>query len=317
MIGALTWMNRTALFLVGFYLFNTFKSILAYTMQFQLTNPADRSEFFKLIPLKINSGIQRLEGYTILLVTKGAGIVVVGDGEHRLSGNTLICLSPYEPFRIMKPAEGYQLTFHPDFLCVYKHHDEVACNGVLFDNIYGRPLLSLDNDEMNRLLSILDQMKNEFSGTGLAKQEVLVSLLKIFLVNATRIKVGRHPSEEKRLDEREPVVLMKLKDALEKCYKEKHNASAYAALLNVSTKSLSRLTRSHFNKSLSELIADRVFIEAKRELYLSSKTVKEIAYALGFKDEFYFSRFFKKRAKVSPQRYRETIGYDKMDMINA
>lgn len=287
-----------------------------HAMQFELTNPADRSEFFKLIPLKVNSGIQRLEGYTILVVTKGAGIVVVGDGEHRLSGNTLICLSPYEPFRILKPAEGYQLTFHPDFLCVYKHHDEVACNGVLFDNIYSLPLLSLDNGEMNRLLSILEQMKNEFSGTGLARQEVLISLLKIFLVNATRIKVGRHPSEQRRLDEREPVVLMKLREAVEKFYKDKHTASAYAELLNVSTKSLSRLTRIHFDKSLSELIADRIFIEAKRELYLTSRTVKEIAYALGFKDEFYFSRFFKKKAKVSPQRYREAIGYATMDMIN-
>ena len=39
------------------------------------------------------------------------------------------------------------------------------------------------------------------------------------------------------------------------------------------------------------LISERIIIEAKRELYLTNKTVKEIAYGLGYDDEYYFSRF--------------------------
>jgi AraC family transcriptional regulator, transcriptional activator of pobA len=42
---------------------------------------------------------------------------------------------------------------------------------------------------------------------------------------------------------------------------------------------------------------------------LTNKSVKEIAYDLGYGDEFYFSRFFKKNADVSPQLYRETVGF--------
>ena len=26
--------------------------------------------------------------------------------------------------------------FHPDFFCIIKHQEELACNGVLFNNIY-------------------------------------------------------------------------------------------------------------------------------------------------------------------------------------
>lgn len=52
-------------------------------------------------------------------------------------------------------------------------------------------------------------------------------------------------------------------------------------------------------------------IEAKRELYLTNKTIKEIAYELGYEDENYFSRFFKVNADVSPQLYRDTVGYAK------
>ncbi len=54
-----------------------------------------------------------------------------------------------------------------------------------------------------------------------------------------------------------------------------------------------------------------IMIEAKRPyaIYLSSKSIKEIAWELGYEDEYYFSRFFKVNAEVSPQRYRDTIGF--------
>lgn len=62
------------------------------------------------------------------------------------------------------------------------------------------------------------------------------------------------------------------------------------------------------------MIAERIVIEAKRELYLTSKPVKSIAYELGFNDEFYFSRFFKNNADVSPQLYRETVGFARAEV---
>ena len=43
----------------------------------------------------------------------------------------------------------------------------------------------------------------------------------------------------------------------------------------------------------------------------TDKTVKQIAAELGYEDEYYFSRFFKVNADVSPQLYRETVGYAK------
>jgi AraC-like DNA-binding protein len=42
--------------------------------------------------------------------------------------------------------------------------------------------------------------------------------------------------------------------------------------------------------------------------------VKEIAFELGFQDEFYFSRFFKTNADVSPQLYRNTVGFAKAEL---
>ncbi|MCI9846599.1 helix-turn-helix domain-containing protein [Flavobacterium pectinovorum] len=74
-----------------------------------------------------------------------------------------------------------------------------------------------------------------------------------------------------------------------------------------------KLSKNYFKKTLTDLISERIIIEAKRELYMTNKTVKEIAYELGYDDEHYFSRFFKTNADVSPQIYRETLGFGKME----
>ncbi len=144
----------------------------------------------------------------------------------------------------------------------------------------------------------------------LAQYELLVSYLKIFLITASRLKTQQQPEAAASVqDSKEPFILQKLKDAIEENFKTKHSPADYAELLFISPKALAKITKTHFNKTLSSLINERIIIEAKRELYMTNKTVKEIAWELGYEDEYYFSRFFKVNADVSPQIYRETVGY--------
>ena len=134
----------------------------------------------------------------------------------------------------------------------------------------------------------------------------------IFLITATRLKNEQLLEDENVVsDTKEPYILQNLKDAIELNFKIKHSPSNYADLLNITPKALAKITKNHFNKTLSNLIAERIIIEAKRELYLTNKSVKQIAFELGYDDEHYFSRFFKNNANVSPQIYRETVGFAK------
>ena len=144
----------------------------------------------------------------------------------------------------------------------------------------------------------------------LAQYELLVSYLKIFLITASRLKTQQQPEVGKAFsDLKEPFILQTLKNYIEQHFKTKHSASDYADLLNITPKALAKITKTHFNKTLTDLISERIVIEAKRELYLTNKAVKEIAYGLGYDDEHYFSRFFKNNADVSPQVYRDNVGF--------
>jgi len=280
---------------------------------FTLINPQTKALAFHLYAFEDDSYFEKLKNYnyySMILVTAGRGKFRADLSEYSFESNNLLSFSIYQPFMVRAEGafKGILINFHPDFFCIHKHREEVACNGVLFNNIYENPLIRLEDAEMSLLLAIADSLKTEMQNPAVAQYELLISYLKIFLINASRVKINQHLVREFE-NEKEPFILKTLKDAIEEHFKTKHSPGEYADLLNISTKALNRISKNHFNKTLTSLIADRIIIEAKRELYLTSKSVKAIAYELGFVDEFYFSRFFKNNAAVSPQIYRDTVGF--------
>jgi AraC family transcriptional regulator, transcriptional activator of pobA len=284
---------------------------------FTLVNPENGNLAFKIFSFEDNCSfdhIQRNNYYSLIWVTEGNGLVKSDFSEYNFVANTLFAFTPYQPFMFASAEKinGICIQFHPDFYCIHMHQKEVACNGVLFNNIYEPPFTLIDSPSAQTLYMLLGQMKTEMQQTALAQYELLVSYLKIFLITASRLKTLQLPSGLASVpDLKEPFILQNLKDAIEKDFKTKHSASDYASALNISAKALAKITKTYFNKTLTTLISERIIIEAKRELYLTNKAIKEIAYELGYDDEYYFSRFFKNNADVSPQMYRDTVGYGK------
>lgn len=284
---------------------------------FTLVNPQNGNLAFKLFSFESNScfdHIQRLNYYSLIWVQKGKGKVKVDFSEYDFTENQLLAFAPYQPFMLSPDDlfEGKVIHFHPDFFCIMKHHDEVACNGVLFNNIYEPPYVMVDEMAGATFNMVLEQMKIEMQNPAMAQYELLISYLKIFLITASRLKKEQQAVATSGVDEKSaPFVLQNLRNFIEQNFKTKHSASDYAELLNISPKALAKITKNHFNKTLTNLISERIIIEAKRELYLTNKAVKEIAYELGYEDEHYFSRFFKTNAEVSPQTYRDTVGFAK------
>ena len=256
----------------------------------------------------------RFNYYTLAWVRAGAGTLRADFAEYAFGPSQLLCFSPYQPFMLHGATSALQVSavhFHSDFFCIVKHQAEVACNGVLFNNIYQPPVVQLDAAAAAGLAATLALLEAELRQPALAQHELLVAQLKILLIQASRLKVAQHAeaAPTPATATRPAHVLQRLRDHIETHYRTLHRPADYAALLHLTPKALGRLTRQHFRKTPSDLIQERLVIEAKRELYLTDKPVKEIAWALGFKDEYYFSRLFKSRAEVSPTLYRQTVGF--------
>lgn len=255
--------------------------------------------------------VQRLSYYAIILLPVGQVSLTADFTEYMVSGPSLLFFAPYQPF-MLQPIEdvrGVVLHFHSDFFCIHQHQKEVACNGILFNAIYQTPILPVANAEMDGFLDVIAQMKVEMQQQALAQQELLISYLKIFLIRATRLKHALEQAPLPGKPDRHGEIAQQLKEAIEANFRSHHSAGSYADILHVSPKVLANISKTAFSKTPTTLISERIIIEAKRELYMTSKTVKEIAYLLGFEDEYYFSRFFKINAEVSPQLFRETVGF--------
>lgn len=78
----------------------------------------------------------------------------------------------------------------------------------------------------------------------------------------------------------------------------------YAGMLNISLSYLNEAVKQSTGFSVTYWIQQQVMLEAKRMLYYTSLTVKEIAYTLGYEDHTYFARLFKKTLQCTPLHFR-------------
>ncbi|RKR05369.1 AraC-like protein [Flavobacterium sp. 90] len=78
----------------------------------------------------------------------------------------------------------------------------------------------------------------------------------------------------------------------------------YAERLNISTAYLNECVKNTTGFSVTYHIQQRIILEAKRMLYHSDKSAKEIAADLGYDDYPYFSRLFSKVTGITPLGFR-------------
>lgn len=100
------------------------------------------------------------------------------------------------------------------------------------------------------------------------------------------------------------IITKAFKSALERDFITAKRPTEYAQKLNISTPYLNECVKNTTGYSVSHHIQQRIILEAKRLLYHSDKSVKEIAAELGYDDYPYFSRLFTKATGMTPLTFR-------------
>jgi AraC family transcriptional regulator, transcriptional activator of pobA len=94
---------------------------------------------------------------------------------------------------------------------------------------------------------------------------------------------------------------------LENNYKRPEGVDFYADKLNMSSRNLNLISQSVFGKSITEIIETRKLIEARRLLLNSDLTIAAIGYELGYNENSYFTRVFRKKTGVTPTAFRDKM----------
>ncbi|TWF40583.1 AraC-like DNA-binding protein [Chitinophaga polysaccharea] len=103
---------------------------------------------------------------------------------------------------------------------------------------------------------------------------------------------------------RAELITKSFRQLLEKNYYTIKRPTEYAKQLNISTHYLNESVKNTTGTAVSQHIQERIILEAKRLLYHTDKSVKEIAFELGYDDYPYFSRLFSKRTGMSALNFR-------------
>ena len=240
--------------------------------------------------------------YNIFLL-KGKGIISADFVDFAFDGQIALFTTPYQHIKISGTIdEGIEkLGFHGDFYCIEYHKKEVACNGLLFNNIYQQPFIYLKDNELN---SIFKKIAAEKEKNIPFTEPILKSYLQLILAISSRIKKVNQSDEAPAMG----AAIEKFKDLLEENFIQQRSPLFYANTLSLAPNSFTKQCNKYFGKSPSILIQERVILEAKKHLHLSHKSIKEIAGLMNFDDQHYFSRYFKKHTGVSPTEFRTEVG---------
>jgi AraC-like DNA-binding protein len=279
-----------------------------------LTSPIDQSISFRFSRFPQDHCLekaQRLNQFSVAWIQEGSGDLQAEFSTFPVTKNTLLFFEPEYPFSLKgETLSGIVMNVHPDFFYTIKQQSEVSCDNIIFSRDKRSSFIHINNKELPLFDNLFQQIELAIVTEAAGQFDLLVAYLKILIIQAARIKLKSHThvTFSESLDiTHQAKILRKLKKAIDEHYKKLHNPSEYAALLNASVKTLGRIVKTHCNKTITALIAERILLEARRELYLTEKPIKEIAFNLGFHDEYHFSKYFKNKASLSPLLYRNVL----------
>jgi AraC-like DNA-binding protein len=243
------------------------------------------------------------ENIKILFIPKKA-IIQVDFQEFEMETDALLFINPKVIIKPCETVNGQLIYFNKDFYCIEIHDQEVACDGILYNNVFEIPFIKLDANQSLEIQNIIQEIQTEMNNEDASTEEMLRILLKLIILKSTRIWKQQHQLAENN-QHTDVQFLRKFSKLVEQHYKTHHTVADYAELLFVTPKNLSKKIGLISKSTPNDIIKDRIILESKRLLAHTKMTVKEIAYSLNYEDDAYFIRFFTKHAGLSPVSFRK------------
>lgn len=242
----------------------------------------------------------------LLYVTQGQGEVFIDGATWPLAAPALIVVPALHVhgFRFSRDIDGPVVTAAqrpleslvqvgaPDLL----HH-------VRTPRVIGVAASVRQREALMPLFEAIERETRTHAGSELAAGAALLMAL---FVQIARISAQLQPGsgETMAARSRKAAQVERFRALVDARFRDRVPVQAYADQLGLSAGQLSRLTRDLLGQSALDVVNARIVHEAERELVYGGLGIKQIAAQLGFADEAYFGRFFKKQTGQTPSAFR-------------
>lgn len=240
--------------------------------------------------------------YLLLYVTHGQGSHTIDLITYELQPGSLFFLVPGQvhSWQLPADAQGYILFFSAGFYL--QQYAAARLIEYPFFNPAHQPVLHLPPNETD-ILALFRRIYTEEKAQAPNHAAVVRAYLFLVLELASRSYAGALQAQTTHglLQVREFGLL------LNQHFRAEKTVRYYAERLHLTPNHLNAICRRILNKTASQLIHERVVVEAKRLLSHSAQTVTQVADVLGFDDASYFARYFRKYTGSAPEAFRQQL----------
>ena len=244
----------------------------------------------------------------LLYVRKGGGDTFVDDVKWPLRRDSLVIVPSQcvHGFRFTSDIDG------PVVTAAQRPIESLAAVSApyLLDMIRQPAVVdtSLSPRHAEALMPLFEAIAEEARVQAADQMACSAALMLALFIQIHRIRQSsQHPGSAGGTLSRRGMQIEKFRALVDAHFRERPAISWYAPALGLSAGQLSRLCRESLGMSSLDVINARVTHAAERELIYSTLTIKQIANNLGFADEAYFGRFFRKQTNRSPNEFRQMV----------
>jgi len=248
--------------------------------------------------------------YLTVFFTKGEGVHEVDFTNYSIKKGSTFFLYPGQThfWRTSADTDGYVIIHTKEFFEL-NYTDHKLVKFPFFYSNLNPPHLWLAPEKQEKILPYMNDLLVESKEMAYESRSKISSLLNILYIAFSREYIGAGNQEKSN-----STIYSRQMRALELLI-DKHFTSVklpheYAEMMSITSKHLNRITQNTLGKSTTQLITERVLLEAKRMLIYSNESFANIADVLGYKDYAYFSRLFKQRTGKSPSAFVNGYKYN-------
>ncbi len=253
-----------------------------------------------------SSAPHRHNYYELIFFKTGGGFHEIDFNNYSIQKNSMHFVSP-EQVHLLKrkpQATGFVLSFTKDYflehLSLHSFNERLS----FFNQQSAKPIIQIKTIvQQKEVYELLSKIQSEYHSSNEDRNNAIVSYLSVLLIAARRMYQALNVNSKAILPRAE--VTNKFSALVEIKFRQQKSVSSYASLLNITAGHLSDRVQKDTGKTASQIIHDRVILEAKRLLFHSPKSIKEIAFELNYDNPSYFNRFFKKHTLSTPEQFRK------------
>jgi len=244
----------------------------------------------------------RHDFFITILFAKGSGTHEIDFKFYDVKPGTIFFLSPGQmhDWKLSDNCEGYIFFHSAAFYNLYFMSKKIK-DYPFFASLYNQPYLYLKPSEKTALAQKFNTLLHEYKGNGLMKNALLCNMADSIYIELTRLYPSLSTKENVSAGYLSKLATFEQLTNTE--FRTLKLPKDYAGRLHLSEKHLNRICQECLGKTTSEVITDKIIMEAKRLLITSGLPVSQIAEELGYSDHAYFSRFFRKKCGQTPLKF--------------